>query len=206
MSLPSSPVTEVVTLKLGPKFSEEATKPLVEAVRKQPGCRNIVWGQTTEDTQVAHLFIEWESIGHHMAFGDNTEVSKPIVDGLVEQLTEPLTFFHVPFEPFPPTKVMAGPIIELGQLMVKDEPGALEEAEKIVKKVLGLASQQPKCHGSAMGKSVEDPNKIVIVLAWESVEAHTDEFQRTSEFKEASAPLWKYLKEGGFAHVKVKAA
>jgi len=204
----SPPVTEIVTLQLGSNFSEDATKPLIEKLKKQPGCQDVYWGPTVEDANVAHLFIDWDSVGHHEDFRANEEASKPILGPLLEMLTgpAPLTYFHVPFEPFPPTKAMSGPILELGQLEAKDEPGAKEEMEKIVLKIFGLASKQPKCNGAALGTVVEDKNRIVILLAWESVEAHMKDFRNTPEFGEAAALLGPYMKEGAFTHVKIKRA
>jgi len=204
----SSPVTEIVTLQLGPNFSEDTSKRLIEKLKKQPGCQDVYWGPTVEDANVAHLFIDWDSVEHHEDFRANEEVSKPILDPMLEMLTgsSPLTYFHVPFEPFPPTKAMSGPILELGQLEAKDDPGAKEEMKKIVEKILGFAIKHPKCNGAAFGTVVEDQNRVVIVLAWESVEAHMEDFRNTPDFGETAALLGPYMKEGAFTHVKIKPA
>jgi len=202
----SPPVTEIATLHVGSNFNEEAFKPVIKIVKEFPGTQNFYWGRTAENPNMVILFVEWDSIEHHEAFRAH-EIFKTVHALLIELVDlsnpNPLSFYHVPFQPFPPAKAMAGPIIELGQITAKDEQGVPDEMSEVIAGIFSAANNHPKCLGSAKGICVEDKSKLVIALAWESVEAHMEDFRSTKEYGEASKPLGQYVKEAGFVHVQV---
>jgi hypothetical protein len=103
----------------------------------------------------------------------------------------PLSFYHVPFQPFPPAKAMAGPIIELGQITAKDEQGVPDEMSKVVAGIFSAANNHPKCLGSAKGICVEDKSKLVIALAWESVEVSPSSIHHIISDKFGLRRIWR---------------
>jgi len=202
----SKPVTEIITLHLGPKFSAEAFKPVAEVIKAQPGCQRVYWGRTVEDDQIAVVFVEWDKIEDHQAVAANPDIFKPFIDSLTSLVSAPPEVFHVPFEPFPPTEVMKGPVIELTILLAKEEPGAREKMLEGAQQILALAAKQPKCTGTALGFEVENVNKLVLILSWPNREAHMEEFQKIPEFIELVAPLRNLVDHPSFTHVKVQQA
>jgi hypothetical protein len=77
---------------------------------------------------------------------------------------------HVPFKPFPPGAASDGPIVEYTVFTAKKEPGSKEGLEKTVKDILDLADKHPKCYGTAVGTCVENPDQLVLLLSWPTVE------------------------------------
>jgi len=100
---------------------------------------------------------------------------------------------------------MKGPVIEVAYFIANDEPNAKEEVSKGAQKILAL-TRKHKCTGTASGFSVEEPNKLVLILSWPSREAHVDEFQQLPEFAELLNPLRAYLSGTKITHVKIQQA
>jgi hypothetical protein len=95
---------------------------------------------------------------------------QPFVEQLLSLLSGPLTMVHVPFKPFPPGPALNGPVVEYTLFNPKSETGAKEELAAVTKDILDLADKHPLCHGTALGPAVEDPEQLVLLLSWPTVE------------------------------------
>ena len=62
-----------------------------------------------------------------------------------------------------------------------------------------LLRKIPGCHGVRVGGGVENPNKLILLVDWESLEAH-DAFKKMPEYIELAKILGPYAAGGGAEH------
>ncbi|MGA2431971.1 MAG: antibiotic biosynthesis monooxygenase family protein [Acidimicrobiales bacterium] len=66
-------------------------------------------------------------------------------------------------------------------------PGQEDAFEASMREALPLITSAPKCHGAEVRRQVEDPSIYLLLVRWESVEAH-GEFRNSELFTR-----WKAL-------------
>ena len=66
-------------------------------------------------------------------------------------------------------------------------PGQEDAFEASMRQALPLITSAPKCHGAEVRRQIEDPSTYLLLVQWESVEAH-GEFRSSELFNE-----WKAL-------------
>ena len=94
----------------------------------------------------------------------------PFLEKFVALLSAPPTLIHVPIKPEPPCKAIEGPVVEFTLFYPNTSPNAKEELQKVTKDMLELADKHPKCYGTAVGTSLENPDEIVLLLSWPTLE------------------------------------
>lgn len=67
-------------------------------------------------------------------------------------------------------------------------PGAEEEFERTFASARTLISRQPGFQSLSLSRSIESPNLYLLLVEWNSVEAHTEGFRASPEYEE-----WKQL-------------
>jgi len=67
-------------------------------------------------------------------------------------------------------------------------PGRESDFEVAMAKALPIISSHPACHGAAVHRQVENPSIFVLLVQWDSVEAHMDDFRKSALFEE-----WRLL-------------
>ena len=72
-------------------------------------------------------------------------------------------------------------IQEIAQIDVK--PGMEAEFEKGVADAAPLFKSAKGCHGMALQRSVEEPQRYRLFVDWESVEAHNIDFRQSENFQ-----------------------
>ncbi|CAJ1502367.1 antibiotic biosynthesis monooxygenase [[Mycobacterium] kokjensenii] len=77
-------------------------------------------------------------------------------------------------------------IVEHGVLPIR--PGSEADFEAAYAEARPLIASQPGFLGITMSRSVESPNLYLLLVRWESVEAHTEGFRKSPEF-----PRWREL-------------
>ena len=77
-------------------------------------------------------------------------------------------------------------IIEHGVLSV--EPGREAEFEQAFAQARALISCQPGFGRLSLSRSIESPNLYLLLVEWETVEAHTEGFRKSPEFEQ-----WRQL-------------
>lgn len=81
-------------------------------------------------------------------------------------------------------------IVEHGVLPIR--PGREADFEAAFAKARPLISVQPGFLGISMSRSVESPNLYLLLVQWESVEAHTEGFRKSPEFGQWRALLHEF--------------
>ncbi|MEB3052323.1 antibiotic biosynthesis monooxygenase [Mycolicibacter sp. MYC123] len=71
-------------------------------------------------------------------------------------------------------------IVEHGVLPIR--PGSEAEFEAAFAQARPLIAAQPGFLGISMSRSVESPDLYLLLVQWESVEAHTEGFRKSPEF------------------------
>jgi heme-degrading monooxygenase HmoA len=73
---------------------------------------------------------------------------------------------------------MQGMVLEVALLDVTD-PDGFEAAFLSVREVI---ESTPGCHSVRMTHGIESPNRFVLLVEWDSVEAHETNFRQTERF------------------------
>ena len=73
-------------------------------------------------------------------------------------------------------------ITEIAQIDVK--PGMETEFETGVKNAAPVFRRAKGCHGMALQRSIEKPNRYRLFVTWETVEHHTVDFRGSPDFAE----------------------
>jgi quinol monooxygenase YgiN len=67
---------------------------------------------------------------------------------------------------------MSGPIYEIANLSSKSGSG--DEFARQLEKGSALIAADPTCHGVVTHRGIEDPDSFVLVIGWDSVDAHNN--------------------------------
>ncbi|KAH7141517.1 hypothetical protein B0J13DRAFT_596402 [Dactylonectria estremocensis] len=195
-----------VTLNEGADAFDESTdagKVLANAldtVLRQPGAKRVYTGLEIENPSNLWLFLDWESVDHHLDYRKSEEHG-PIIESLKTHcdFTKGMNK-HVVVNPFPVEDVLdktRSPVTEV--LLAHFPPDYDADSRAVAKRRLeeftgrGLKNS-PDWRGISYGWSVEndvpvkgDESKsgalLVAFIGWPSVEAH-QKFRETEDFKE----------------------
>ncbi|KAF5346562.1 hypothetical protein D9758_013450 [Tetrapyrgos nigripes] len=199
----SGPVIEIVKLPANelmdgkPELYQECLKTLSE----QSGLKNQWYAGAIEDPKIYHSFIEWDTHSSHLSF-INSPVYTPFGDKLKALLAQPWAFCHVSLDPAK-TNVLVGPVVSFRTVTLKegvDRAKAIEAFEAVVDVVRAF----DKCHGAAWGFTMEDENKAVFVVSWESREAHMEEFSNTEAAKKVGPAFGSVVGASENWHMHIK--
>jgi heme-degrading monooxygenase HmoA len=81
---------------------------------------------------------------------------------------------------------MATMVLEIADFTIK--AGTEDEFAAAVKEALPHVSATPGFLGARLTRSIESPSRFVLLIEWESVEAHTVGFRASDRF-----PKWRAL-------------
>jgi heme-degrading monooxygenase HmoA len=73
-------------------------------------------------------------------------------------------------------------VIEIAQITVK--PGMEAEFEAGLKKAVPLFQRAKGCRGLTVRRSVEQPERYLAFVRWDTVENHTVDFRNSADFHE----------------------
>lgn len=80
-------------------------------------------------------------------------------------------------------------VLEVALIDVTDAD-AFEAAYRSVRHVL---ADTEGCHGVRMTRGIESPNRFVLLVEWESVEAHEQNFRETESFRTWRAAIGPFF-------------
>ena len=72
------------------------------------------------------------------------------------------------------------------------DPDAFEAAYRGARELL---ASTPGCHSVRMTRGVESPKRFVLMVEWESVEAHETRFRQTERFKAWRSAIGPFFAE-----------
>ena len=87
----------------------------------------------------------------------------------------------------PSPACQAGPVI-LEHAILPVVPGREAEFEAAFARARPLVAEQPGCRTVSLSRSIESPNIYLLLIEWDSVEAHTEGFRMSREYES-----WKAL-------------
>jgi heme-degrading monooxygenase HmoA len=97
-----------------------------------------------------------------------------------------------------------GTIMILERAELNAKPGTIEAFVSVLRsKGVPLLEKIPGCLGARVGGGVENPDKLLLLVDWESLEAH-DAFKKMPEYAELGKMLGPYAAGGGAEHFKMK--
>jgi quinol monooxygenase YgiN len=63
-------------------------------------------------------------------------------------------------------------------------PGKEEAFAQGIQQGIAVIRRDPGCHAAAAQRCIEDPARFLLVIQWDSVEAHTEGFRKSPGFAE----------------------
>jgi len=63
-------------------------------------------------------------------------------------------------------------------------PGKEADFEASMLRAIPIMESHPKCHGVSVRRQLEDPSIYVLLVHWESYEAHMDDFRKSELFEQ----------------------
>ncbi|KAI1386523.1 uncharacterized protein F4822DRAFT_319280 [Hypoxylon trugodes] len=192
-----APVTELILLPLSPNASPETISSVIATntatLLAQPGCRRVRASRVHEDASKQRLFVDWDSLEQHRAFGSNDEEYGPFrarMAGIVDTSAGPRKPpYHVEFAPAPPS-VLDGsgrakaPVAEVLHAYFPSDVNEQARA-RIAGTVHEFVAELAKfaegyTREYAVGWTVENDlefkgektRALLLVVGWTSVEAH----------------------------------
>jgi heme-degrading monooxygenase HmoA len=82
-------------------------------------------------------------------------------------------------------------VLEIADIHVR--PGAEESFERAYQTARALVIGTPGCRAVRMTRGVESPNRFVLLVEWDSVEAHERNFRATERFTQWRAAIGPYF-------------
>ncbi|KAI1082556.1 hypothetical protein F5B20DRAFT_507264 [Whalleya microplaca] len=217
-----APVTEFVYASIKPGADLSPLSKNDQILLSQPGCQRVRSSLVHEDPSKLLLFIDWDSVAAHKAFMADGGVHGAFLSNIAPLVAGPAAISYVELQPHPASVLdNAGgkgksPVAEVVQLYFAaggDGDANKAQAEKFVAGVAGTAGFTGE---SAVGWTVEGDvefkgekcRRLVLVLGWQSVEAHVTA-QGTEAFSKQLAQLRggvEGLKGVEIFHVSTKSA
>ena len=77
----------------------------------------------------------------------------------------------------------------LEQAVLHVTPGREEAFEEAFSGVAGLLAGSPGCHGLRLHRCVETPGRYLLLVEWDSVEAHVAGFRGSPAYEQYRGPL-----------------
>lgn len=71
------------------------------------------------------------------------------------------------------------PVTEVANL--RTDPDKVAQFQQVIKDHIGLVTQTPGCHGARLLSGVESPGWFILLIGWDSVEAHNG-FRQSERF------------------------
>ncbi|KII84621.1 hypothetical protein PLICRDRAFT_179431 [Plicaturopsis crispa FD-325 SS-3] len=163
-------VTEICTFSASDAYrtDQSIVKPFAQTLIGTPGFISLYHGLQVEDPTVGYIFIVWESFEAHKALIDSP-AQGPILDTLKPLFAGQFTsVIHAKFTT-DPTAALSAPTTEY--LFTTPKEGSSKEALSEIFSKLALRDF-PEVLGAADGPCIERDDTLVLVVGWESVEAH----------------------------------
>jgi heme-degrading monooxygenase HmoA len=84
-----------------------------------------------------------------------------------------------------------GMVLEIGEIEIS--PGAEEDFELAYRGVREVLAETPGCGSVRMTHSIETPSRYVLLVEWDSVEAHEQNFRGTDRFAKWRAAIGPFF-------------
>lgn len=82
--------------------------------------------------------------------------------------------------------------------LINVAPGKEDAFEKVFPTARAVMEKSPGCLSVRLFRSVEEPERFLLFVEWESVEAHMDGFRKSEDFtewREIVSPYFAYLSD-----------
>ena len=86
--------------------------------------------------------------------------------------------------------LLAAPVLEHALLDVR--PGLADEFERAMAQALPIITAVPGCRGARVTRCLERPDTYLLLVGWDSVEAHTTGFRGTEPYERWRALLHRF--------------
>ncbi|KAJ7016659.1 hypothetical protein C8F04DRAFT_503802 [Mycena alexandri] len=180
------PAIQIATFAVSGDFSSpELFKAPLEAIKTADGHISSFYGVQVEDVKKGYFISVWESYEHHQkltqqaSYKNIIEVLKPAAAGGFER-----DHINVAVDP---NTALTSPAVEVVAFTLK-EGSAAEQLTPLFEELgKGLDAAVGSHAPCVWGQSIEDKSKFLLVVGWDTVEAH-----------------WEAVKEGTSLHKTIQ--
>ncbi|EDR13795.1 uncharacterized protein LACBIDRAFT_292588 [Laccaria bicolor S238N-H82] len=182
------PVVEIASFVASEALlaDHDLLKGALEHVSKVNGFISAYAGVQVEDKKTTYLAVVWETYEAHKALMDSPEYPA-LIEKLKPGLGGPLVMNHVPFNE-DVTNALSAPTTEVITSKLKDpqakDPRLDESAAFFTKALSEAVGAHPPV---VYGESKENPGTLIVLIGWDSVEAHLAARAKDPRFKEYAA-------------------
>jgi len=173
----------------------------MEAIQNADGHISSFYGVQVEDPKTGYFISVWESYEHHQKLiGEPSYAS--LIEGLKPAVSGKLERNHITVAG-DVNSALSSPAVELVVLTLKAE-GSADKFESLMGDLAkGLdtsAGEHPPC---VWGQSVEDKNKYLLVVGWDTVEAHWEAVKAGTPLQKVVGAIQEHADLVlGHAHIK----
>jgi quinol monooxygenase YgiN len=82
-------------------------------------------------------------------------------------------------------------VLEVADIRVR--PGSGEEFVAAFRGIREVLDSTPGCHSARMTRSIESPDRFVLLVEWDSVDAHEQNFRATERFTQWRGAIGPYF-------------
>ncbi|KAF9013225.1 hypothetical protein BDQ17DRAFT_1343017 [Cyathus striatus] len=192
---------EFVTFEASKSYLENPTKTITDTVKwvaKEAGFISAYYGVQTEDKNIGHIVIVWETYEHHDTVMKRADYNE-LLELIKPCLAAPLVMQHVPY--VIPNVALESPTTELATFRLKDSQGKelVESGLRTLSAEIDKKSRHPP---SVWNEVREKPGSYILAIGWDS-KVHHEETVKAENFQKIIGNLLQ-VADISLIHVDLK--
>ncbi|KAI0093335.1 hypothetical protein BDY19DRAFT_903094 [Irpex rosettiformis] len=167
-----APCVEIFRAAATDLYLSEGTKsiqPVLDILNKTEGHIASYTGTEVQDPNYWWAVIVWETVEHHHALINNTEVYPILRESLNKGVAKFDFMLHAVLAPGDPYPALEAPLTELAMWKLHEGADKTKFTDIFVP-LLAKGIEKLPIQPGGWGTSVEDANKVAVILGWESME------------------------------------
>ncbi|KAG4287326.1 hypothetical protein FPRO06_04978 [Fusarium proliferatum] len=200
----TSQALQLITIPHRPAANAEIGRDLAPAIsilKKAPGLKSFWSGRKFEDRYTKVYLALWENLESSHSFFTSSEYAKfhsaiqPALNGRKVTWTSHALMDHSPLSDHPHlSDALKSPAMEVALTKVVEGgvSGYYYQFSKVVTRVL---DEEDGCKGYFISPLIENPEDQLLLINWDSVDAHHEVFEKRPGFRECIDALKDYYKE-----------
>ncbi|EXK81347.1 hypothetical protein FOQG_14208 [Fusarium oxysporum f. sp. raphani 54005] len=202
--MPTNQALQLLVIPHRPAANAEIDRdlaPAISIVKKASGLKSFWRGRKFEDRYTKVFLALWDNLESSHCFFTSSEYGKfhsviqPALNGRKVTWTSHALMDHSPLSDHQHlSNTLKSPAVEVALTKVVEGgvSGYYSQFNKVVTRVL---DEEDGCKGFFISPLIENPEDQLLLINWDSVDAHHEVFEKRPEFRECIDALKDYYKE-----------